>query len=108
MRLAGHSASIYSDLQTGQVLRQCRKVVGRSGEHQIRHAGVVAAGAGAEIGNCFGQVFATLSSQSWYCAIALKMIEMAAGTTHRVFGAGSSFRNVLRRPRLAQVGPWLL
>ena len=94
-------------LKTGQIFRQRGKVVGRCGEHQVGHAGVIAARTGAKIGNRLGQVFAALSGQSRDGAIALKLVEMAAGAPHRVLGAKRSRRNILRRPRLAQVAPRL-
>src|SRR5947207_13556964 len=92
-------------LKAGQIVLQRRKVVGRCSEHEIGHPRIIAARPGAEIGDCFGQVFATLPRQSWYGATALTMIEMAAGAADRVLSAESALRNILWRPRLAYVGP---
>src|ERR1700744_3866557 len=83
-------------------------MVGWSGDHQIAHAGVIAAGAGAEVGHGPGQIVAALAGEARHRAIALETVEMTARATDRAVRGPGALCDVLGRAGLAEIRPRLL
>jgi hypothetical protein len=67
-------------LQPGHVLRERRDVGFRGRQHQIGHAGIVAAAARAEVQHRLLEIFPVLAGDAGLGAFALVLALVAAGT----------------------------
>src|SRR6266852_6010556 len=97
-----------SSLQPRQIRRERLEIVLRCGVHEVRHAGIVAAPAGAEIHHAFQNVLSILSCEARLGSFALVTGLMAARASDRGVGAQSPCRDRVERAGLAQIGPGFL
>ncbi len=104
----GDAAFFFSGLQSGEVGRHRLEVVLRGGGHEVRHAGIVAAGAGAEIQHGPGEIIDVLAGQTRLGALAPVAVLMAAGASDRRIGLRRACRDRGGSAGLAQIGPRLL
>src|SRR5512135_145792 len=94
--------------QPREIFRQRGQIVGRSRDHEVAHAGVVAAGAGAEVRHAPGKIVAALAGQARHRAVALELVEMTTGAADRALRAPGTLGDVLRCARLVEIRPRLL
>src|SRR3984957_1356199 len=96
------------ELQSGDIGRQRPNNGIRYRLHEVGHARIVGARAGAKIGHGLGQVVVVLAGEPRLPAVALETFLMAAVADNRGVGALSPRRDVTGCRRLCQIGPWFL
>ncbi len=88
--------------------RAGRDIVLRDREHQVGHAGIVAARAGAEVHRGLVEILLRLAGETRLGAFALIIRLMTTGASERGIGAQRPRGDIGRCRRLPQIGPALL
>src|SRR5262249_35843460 len=95
-------------LQPRQIRGERLEILLRGGVHEVRHAGIIAAEAGAEIHHALKDVIRTLSGETRLGAFALVSGLVAARAPDRCVGPRRPRRDRIRGTGLAQIGPGFL